>query len=68
MFENRNDQEFMDLVLSAPGTTDAELALVERLQAAIDEIERLTALVRERVPVTLPQAPTGQEEPCVQDA
>lgn len=46
MFESKNNQDLMDLVLACPGATEAELALVERLSLAIAEIDRLTELVR----------------------
>ena len=52
MLEHLTNKELIDHVLSSPSPTGEETELVERLQAAIEEVERLTTLVfRQEVPV-----------------
>ena len=52
VLEHLTNKELIDHVLSSPSPTGEETELVERLQAAIEEVERLTTLVfRQEVPV-----------------
>jgi hypothetical protein len=52
VLEHLTNKELIDHVLSSPSPTGEETELVERLQAAIEEIERLTTTkVRQEVPV-----------------
>jgi hypothetical protein len=52
VLENLTNEELIDHVLGITGQTQEETALVERLRAAIEEIDRLTAVKAPReVPV-----------------
>lgn len=47
MFDDKQNKELIETAVQNLEATEMELALAERLQAAIDELDRMTLMLRQ---------------------